>query len=89
MAEPSRVEAGRNRAAVAKRVAALAAAGGFVVVLGIARQAHPGAAAKTGSQLSTPSALSAQVDNGVALGGGSVASSAGSAAAPQVQSSSS
>jgi hypothetical protein len=91
--EESRVDAGRRRAAAAKRAVALAAAGGFVVALALARHGHPGsAAANPTSQLSPPSGLSSEVNQGFSLGGGSIGpSSSGSsgAAAPPVQSASS
>jgi len=48
MQESSRVTAGRRRAARAKRTIALAAAGGFLAVFGLARISHPGTTA-TGS----------------------------------------
>ena len=87
----SRVDAGRRRASVAKRAVALTAAGGFVVALALARQTHPGAAATNRTTpLSPPSGLSSEVDQGLSLGGGSIAApsseSSGSAAqqpAPQ------
>jgi len=85
----SRIEAARSRATVAKRAAALAAAAGFVVLLGVARQAHPGTSGSS-SQLSPPGRIAGEVGGGLALGGGSIGSSSdGSTSSPQVQSSSS
>lgn len=91
MPDESRIDAGRGRASTAKRAVALAAAGGFVVALALARQAHPGAAASNDSRLSPPAALSSEVQQGLQLGGGSIASPSGSAQqpTPQVQSSTS
>jgi len=90
MPDESRIDAGRGRAATAKRAVALTAAGGFVVVLALARQAHPGAAAAQSSRLSPPAALSSEVQQGFQLGGGSIASpGGGSQPAPQVQTSTS
>lgn len=87
MPRDSRIEAGRTRAAVAKRAVAVTAAGGFLAVLVLARQAHPGAAVAHGSQLSTPTRLTSEVTQGTPLGGGSIGSSGGGT--PQVQSSTS
>ena len=98
----SRVEAGRRRASTAKRAVALTAASGFVVVLGVARHAHPGTAATHTAQ-SSSTGVSSDAQGGFSLGGGSItspsveSSSSGSAAgtsgfstaAPQVRSSSS
>ena len=41
MPEPTRVEAGRRRAQVAKRTVAVTAATGFAVALALVRQGHP------------------------------------------------
>jgi hypothetical protein len=85
----SRIGAARSRATLAKRGFALAAAAGFVVLLGVARQAHPGKAGSS-SQLSPPGRISGEVGEDFSLGGGSIGSSSGSSSAsPQVQSSSS
>jgi hypothetical protein len=87
----SRIEAGRNRAAAAKRAVALTAAGGFLVVLGLARLAHPGATATRSSQLAPPASISSEVRQGLQLGGGSISSPSNgsspgtSSSAPQVQ----
>jgi hypothetical protein len=99
MSRESRIEAGRSRANAAKRAVALAAGGGFVALILLARHAHPGTgiAATKSSQLTPPSSLSSEVQQGLQLGGGSVSStpssgsssSGSSSAAPQVQSSSS
>jgi hypothetical protein len=90
MPEGSRIDGGRGRAASAKRAVSLAAAGGFLVVLALVRHAHPGAAATSNSRLSPPAALSSEVQQGLSLGGGSIASAGGSSrAAPQAQSSTS
>jgi hypothetical protein len=91
MPSESRIEAGRNRAAAAKRALALTAAGGFLLVFGLARLAHPGTAATRSSQLSPPASISSEVQQGLQLGGGSISSpSSGSSpgtssSAPQVQ----
>jgi hypothetical protein len=91
----SRIDAGRRRAAAAKRAVALTAAGSFVVTLALARQAHPGTAAANPTPLSPPSGLSSEVNQGFSLGGGSIGPSSGgrsgssSAPSPPVQSSSS
>ncbi len=79
--EGSRIDAGRMRAAAAKRAVALAAAGGFVVAVGLARHTHPGAAAARGSSLPPPARLAAEVQ-GSSLGAGAIAPSG---AAPQAQ----
>ena len=79
----SRIDAGRRRASVAKRAVALSAAGGFVVALGLARHAHPGTAAANPTPLQPPSGLSSEVNQGFALGGGSIGpSSSGSSGSP-------
>jgi hypothetical protein len=70
----SRIESGRNRAASAKRALSLLAAGGFLVVFGLARLAHPGTAATRSSQLSPPASISSEVRQGLQLGGGSISS---------------
>jgi hypothetical protein len=70
----SRIAAGRERAAAAKRFVALVAAGGFVSVLVLARATHPGAAAASGSAgLSPPQALVSQVQAGSSLAPGAIA----------------
>ena len=92
MPEPSRVDAGRRRAAAAKRAVALTAAGGFVAALVLARQTSPGVAAGGRTALVTPAGLSSEVNQGLSLGGGSIGPSSGGgsgAPAPQVQSSTS
>jgi hypothetical protein len=90
MPDRSRIDEGRGRAASAKRAVTLAAAGGFLVALALVRHAHPGAAATSNSRLSPPAALSSEVQQGLSLGGGSIAPAGGSSeAAPQVQSSTS
>lgn len=86
MTATSRVEAGRARAAAAKRAAVLTAVAGFLVALGLARQAHPGASSTRPTRLSPPSRLVAEVSGG-SLAAGSIASSSG--AGPQVQTSTS
>lgn len=86
MPDVSRVAAGRRRAAAAKRAVALTAAGGFLVVLGLARHAHPGTAAATPSPRSPFTGLSSPARQGFSLGGGSIESSpSGSFSQPQVQ----
>jgi hypothetical protein len=91
MPSESRIQAGRDRAATAKRALALSAAGGFLVVFGLARLAHPGTAATRSSQLSPPASISSEVQQGLQLGGGSISSPSNesspgtSAPAPQVQ----
>jgi hypothetical protein len=91
MPSESRIEAGRNRAASAKRALSLLAAGGFLVVLGLARFAHPGATATRSSQLSPPASISSEVQQGLKLGGGSISSPSNesspstSSPTPQVQ----
>jgi hypothetical protein len=91
MPSESRIKAGRNRAATAKRALALSAAGGFLIVFGLARLAHPGTAATRSSQLSPPASISSEVQQGLQLGGGSISSPSNesspgtSAPAPQVQ----
>jgi len=90
MQESSRVTAGRQRAARAKRTIALAAAGGFLAVFGLARISHPGtAAAGSVSTGSSPSSIVVQQsdDNGASddgWGSGTLAPST-SSSAPQVQ----
>jgi hypothetical protein len=74
MSSESRIESGRNRAASAKRALSLLAAGGFLVVFGLARLAHPGTTATRSSQLSPPASISSEVQQGLQLGGGSIAS---------------
>jgi hypothetical protein len=86
MQESSRIVAGRERAAVAKRLVAFAAVGGFAAVLVLARTAHPGAVA-TSSTLSPPAALVSQVEAGSSLSGGSIGPAA--ASAPSVSTSTS
>lgn len=89
MPESSRVDAGRRRASAAKRAVALTAVGGFVAVLGLARQAHPGAAATHRPYDTSSSGLpSSDQEQGSSLGGGWLAPSSG-AAAPPVQTSTS
>ncbi len=83
----SRIAAGRERAAAAKRVVALVAAGSFVSVLVLARVTHPGAAAAGGSAgLSPPQALIAQVQASSSLSPGAIAPAA---SAPAVSTSTS
>lgn len=93
MSDASRVDAGRRRAAAAKRAVALTAASGFVAALVLARQTSPGVAASSNkTSLVPPAGLSSEVNQGLSLGGGSIGSSSGGgsgAPAPQVQSSSS
>ena len=86
MPESSRVDAGRRRASAAKRAVALTAAGGFVVVLGLARQAHPGAAATTHRSDGTSSSglPSPDREQGSSLGGGWIVPSSGGSA-PRVR----
>ncbi|HKI92865.1 MAG TPA: hypothetical protein VJ986_11240 [Gaiellaceae bacterium] len=90
MPDASRVDAGRRRAAAAKRAVTLTAAGGFVVALMLARQTNPGVAAGSRTQLVPPAGISSEVNQGLSLGGGSIgpSSSGGSGVqpAPQVQS---
>lgn len=74
MPNVSRVEAGRQRAAAAKRAVALTAAGGFIVLLGVARYAHPGTAATNPSR-SSSTGVSSDAQNGFLLGGGSISPS--------------
>jgi|GEM_PF-2465622 hypothetical protein len=89
MPESSRVDAGRQRASAAKRAVALTAAGGFLVVFGLARHAHPGTAATPPSGSTLSSGISSD-RQGFSLGGGSIGpSSSGGSAAPPVRSSSS
>ncbi|MGD0714645.1 MAG: hypothetical protein ABSB24_10735 [Gaiellaceae bacterium] len=85
MQETSRIAAGRERAAVAKRAVAFAAAGCFAAVLVLARTTHPGATA-TGSTLSPPTALLSQIEAGSSLSGGSIGSAV---SAPSVSTSTS
>ena len=73
MPSNSRVEAGRRRASAAKRAVALTAAGGFVVVLGVARHAHPGTAATHTAQ-STSTGVSSDAQSSLTLGGGAITS---------------
>ena len=83
MQQSSRIAAGKHRASRAKRTVTLTAAGGFLVVLGLARATHPGTAAASSSttKLSPPAALVAQAQLGSTLSAGSIASSASSAPA--------
>ena len=74
MPRESRIESGRNRAATAKRALSLLAAGGFLVVFGLARLAHPGTTATRSSLLSPPASISSEVQQGLQLGGGSISS---------------
>jgi hypothetical protein len=83
MPERTRVEAGRRRAQVAKRLVALTAATGFAVALALVRQGHPATATspstRTGSQsASTPSSESER--RGSTLGGGFISPSPGGTA---------
>ncbi len=86
MPEISRVDAGRRRASAAKRAVALTAVGGFVAVLGLARQAHPGTAAAHPVNQTLSSGISSGRQS-FSLGGGSIgpSSGGGSSPAPQVQ----
>ena len=90
--ESSRIAAGKTRVSRAKRMVTLTAAGGFFVVLGLARATHPGAAAASSSsspgKLSPPTALVAQAQLGSTLSAGSIASASASSA-PAVQTSTS
>jgi len=89
MQESSRIAAGRRKAVRAKRTVALAAAGSFLAVLGLARATHPGsAAAGSGSTLSPPTALVRQTQAGSSLSSGTIAPST-SSSQPQVQTSTS
>ena len=90
MQESSRVTAGRQRAARAKRTIALAAAGGFLAVFGLARISHPGTtAAGSVTTGSSPSSIVVQQsddsgsDDGT-LSSGTIAPST-SSSVPQVQ----
>jgi len=92
MQESSRVTAGRRRAARAKRTIALAAAGGFLAVFGLARISHPGTtAAGSVTTGSSPSSVVVQQqsddagesDDGT-LSSGTIAPST-SSSVPQVQ----
>jgi hypothetical protein len=87
--DSSRIAAGKNRVSRAKRMVALTAGGGFIVVLGLARATHPGSAAASSSatKLSPPTALVAQAQLGSNLTGGSIESS--SVSAPPVSTSTS
>ncbi len=89
MQESSRVEAGRRRAARAKRTVALAAAGSFLAVFGLARVTHPGTtAASTGTTGSSPSSsVAAQTGDDSTLSSGTIQSSGSSV--PQVSTSTS
>ena len=82
MPESSRLDAGRRRASAAKRAVALTAAGGFVVVLGLARLTHPGAAATASHPDPTASAglSSSDQEQGSTLDGGWIAPSSGGSA---------
>ena len=74
MQESSRIAAGRDKAARAKRTVALTAAGSFLAVLGLARATHPGTtAASSSSTLSPPSSLVRQTQLGSSLSAGSIA----------------
>ena len=92
MQESSRIAAGKTRVSRAKRMETLTAAGGFLVVLGLARATHPGTAAAASSSspgtLSPPTALVAQAQLGSTLSAGSIASASASSA-PAVQTSTS
>jgi hypothetical protein len=84
MEESSRVAAGRERAAQAKRTIAVAAIGGLLAALLLARATHPGAAARR-SSLVPPTSLVAQAQVGSALAAGSIGpSSSGASAATSV-----
>ena len=91
MQESSRVTAGRQRAVRAKRTIALAAAGGFLAVFGLARISHPGTtAAGSVTTGSSPSSIvvqqsddSGESDDGT-LSAGTIAPST-SSSVPQVQ----
>ena len=89
--ESSRIAAGKTRVSRAKRMVTLTAAGGFLVVLGLARATHPGSAAASSfspGKLSPPAALVAQAQLGSTLSAGSIASASASSA-PAVQTSTS
>lgn len=73
MPSSSRVEAGRRRAPAAGQAVALTAAGGFVVVLGAARHAHPGTAATQKAQLPS-TGVSSDARQGLTLGDGAITS---------------
>jgi hypothetical protein len=73
---PSRIEAARERAAVARRTLAVAAAAAFGVGLLLVRASHPAVAHGSSAGLSAPASLVAQIQ-GSTLGGGSLASAAG------------
>jgi uncharacterized membrane protein YgcG len=78
MPEPTRIEAGRRRAQVAKRTLAVTAATGFAVALALVRHGQPATAnsssTRTGSQSrSTPSSQGER--RGFSFGGGSIAPS--------------
>jgi hypothetical protein len=78
MQESSRIEAGRRRAARAKRTVALVAAGSFLAVFGLARVTHPGtAAAGSGTTSSSPSssAVVQSDDDGFSFNSGAIQSS--------------
>jgi len=88
MQDSSRIAAGRDKAARAKRTVVIAAAGSFLAVFGLVRATHPGSTApSSGSTLSAPSALVAQTQSGSSLSSGTIASS--SSSQPQVQTSTS
>jgi hypothetical protein len=77
MPEPTRVEAGRRRAQLAKRAVALAAAAGFAVSLALVRVGHPATAtspsAHTRSQSGSSLSPSESERDDSTLGGGSIA----------------
>jgi hypothetical protein len=85
MQESSRIEAGRRRAARAKRTVALVAAGSFLAVFGLARVTHPGTtAAGSGTTSSSPSSsVAVQSDDDFSFDSGTIQSSP-SSSVPQV-----
>jgi hypothetical protein len=80
MPGPTRVEAGRRRAQVAKRTVAVTAVTGFAVALALVRQGHPATASpsvtRTHSQSGSSASPSSDDRQGSTLyGGGSIAPS--------------
>ncbi|HEY2355557.1 MAG TPA: hypothetical protein VGH79_11735 [Gaiellaceae bacterium] len=77
MPTPTRVEAGKRRAQLAKRTVALTAATGFAVALALVRQGHPATATssstRTGSQPARTRSFESDDGGGPTFGGGSIA----------------
>jgi hypothetical protein len=85
----TRIEAARRRAAGAKQIAAAVAAAGFLGVVLLARDSHPGHAATAPSQRTSAgtSSTSTQSGDSFDFGSSSVAPSSDGSSSPQAQTS--